>query len=239
MNAVISALFLLGYFLIPSSHIISAVFMIFAVVGFINAATNGIPMRMGTIDNDGYNAVSASRSKEAAEALWLQLKVVDQSSRGIRLKDMPAEWFAVPTDEAMKNSMVAVRGVFTANRLMDEEKFEEADALMEHLLDIESGIVGLHHDLLVCDRIYIELIRENRREKILEMLTREQQKFMKSMRRSPSVLRTQYAIAAIYEKDMARVESIRGEFEKISKTYPYPQEIKFEISLMNKINNMM
>ena len=239
VNAVIGALFLLGYFLVPSSPIISAVFMIFAVVGFISAATNGIPMRMGTIDNDGYNAFSASRSNEAAEALWLQLKVVEQNSRGIRLKDMPAEWFTVPTDEEMKNSMVAVRGVFAANRLMDEERFEEADALMEHLLDIESGIVGLHRDLLVCDRIYIELIRENRREKILDMLTKEQHKFMKSMKCYPSVLRTQYAIAAIYEKDMAKAESISYEFEKISKTYPYPQEIEAERALMNIINNMM
>ena len=145
---------------------------------------------------------------------------------------MPAEWFAVPTDDAMKNSMVATRCVFACNRLMDEEKFEEADALMAHLLEIESGIVGLHHDLLICDRIYVELIRENRSEVIESMLTKEQKQFMKAMKRFPSVLRTQYALALLWEKDAAKAETIKGDFEKAVKSYPYPQEIDSERELM-------
>ena len=145
---------------------------------------------------------------------------------------MPAEWFTVPTDEAMKNSMVATRGVFACNRLMDEEKFEEADALMAHLLEIESGIVGLHHDLLMCDRIYVELIGENRSEVIEDMMTKEQIKFMKAMKRFPSVLRTQYSIALLMEKDVAKAETIRREFEKVAKSYPYSHEIDSERDLM-------
>ena len=193
---------------------------------------NGIPMRMGTVDNDGYNAFALSRNKEAVEAFWVQLKVAEQSSKGVRLKDMPAEWFSVPTDEAMKNSMVATRCVFTCNRLMDEEKFEEADALMSHLLEIESGIVGLHRDLLMCDRIYVELIGENRSEVIESMMTKEQKKFMKAMKRFPSILRTQYVLALLSEKDASKAEAIRGDFEKTVKSYPYPHEIHSERELM-------
>ena len=232
INIIVGGLFLVGYLAFSDIPFLSPILLIFTAVGFMIAMMNGIPMRMGTVDNDGYNAFALSRNKEAVEAFWVQLKVAEQSAKGVRLKDMPAEWFAVPTDEAMKNSMVATRCVFICNRLMDEEKFEEADALMAHLLQIESGIVGLHRALLLCDRIYVELIGENRREVIESMLTKEQTKFMKAMKRFPSVLRTQYVLALLSEKDTAKAETIKNDFEKAVKSYPYPHEIDSERELM-------
>ena len=232
INIIIGALFLVGYLIFSDIPFLSPILLIFAAVGFMTAMMNGLPMRMGTVDNDGYNAFALSKNKEAVEAFWVQLKVAEQSSKGVRLKDMFAEWFAVPTDEAMKNSMVATRCVFTCNRLMDEEKFEEADALMAHLLEIESGIVGLHHDLLMCDRIYVELIGQNRTEVIASMMTKEQKKFMKAMKRFPSVLRTQYALAVLEEKNVLKAETIKGDFDKAAKSYPYPHEIESEREVM-------
>ena len=232
INIIIGALFLVVYLLCSDSPFLSPLLLIFTVVGFITAMMNGIPMRMGTVDNDGYNAFALSKNKEAVEAFWVQLKVAEQSAKGVRIKDMPSAWFTVPTDEAMKNSMVAVRGVFACNRLMDEEKFEEAGKLMEHLLEIDSGMVGLHHDLLMCDRLYVELIGENRREVMESMLTKEQKKFMKTMKRYPSVLRTQYALALLFENDKAKAETVKNEFEKVAKSYPYSHEIDSEREFM-------
>lgn len=232
LNLLIGALFLLVYLLCPSGSVLSPLFLIFAVVGFTIAMMNGIPMRMGTVDNDGYNAFALSKNKEAVEAFWVQLKTVEQTAKGVRIKDMPAEWFAMPSDDAMKNSMVAVRGVLACNRLMDEGNFEEADSCMKHLLEIESGMVGLHHDLLLCDRLFVELIGENRTEAIEAILTKEQKKFMKAMKRNPSVLRTQYALALLFEQDIEKAGKLRREFEKTAKTYPYSHEIEAERALM-------
>lgn len=232
INIIMGALFLIIYWLCPSVPFLSPLLLIFAAVGFISAIMNGIPMRMGMVDNDGYNAFALSRNREALEAFWVQLKVAAENAKGIRLKDMPAEWFEVPTDEAMKNSMVATRGVFAVNKLMDEENFEEADALMAHLLEIESGIVGLHRSLMICDRVFLELIGQNRREVAEKMLTNEQKKFMKAMKRFPSVLRCEYAIALLLEKDAVKGEKIKNDFEKAAKSYPYPHEIESERDLM-------
>lgn len=237
INLVLGVLFLVGYLLCSDVPFFSLLLLNFSVVGFMIAMMNGIPMRIGTDNNDGYNVFALSRNKEAVEAFWVQLKVVEQSSKGIRIKDMPAEWFTVPTDEAMKNSMVATRGVFACNRLMDEEKFEEADALMAHLLEIDSGIVGLHHHLLMCDRIYVELIGENRSEVIESMITEAQKKFMKSMKRFPSVLRTQYALALLSEKNTVKAEAIMNDFEKAAKSYPYTREIDSERDLLRLAEN--
>ena len=232
INTLTSALFLLGYLIWSEIPLLSPLLLIFAAVGFIIALMNGIPLRMGTVDNDGYNAFALSKNKEATEAFWVQLKVAEQTAKGVRLRDMPDEWFAVPTDEAMKNSMVAVRGVFACNKLMDEEKFEQADALMAHLLEIESGMVGLHRSLLICDRIFVELIGENRGDVIGCMLTKEQTAFMKAMKSYPSVIRTQYALALLSEKDPEKAETLKNELEKVARTYPYPHEIDSERELL-------
>ncbi|MBO5036624.1 MAG: hypothetical protein J6D42_06055 [Clostridia bacterium] len=232
MNVIASTVFLSLFILLKEVAFISTVLLFFTAIGYIIAIMNGVPMRMGTIDNDGYNAFSLTKSPEAMRSFWVQMKANEQLSNGVRLKDMPDEWFVLPSDEAMKNSMVAALGVFCCNRLMDAQKFEEADKLMKHILSIESGMVGLHRNLLVCDRMFIEMTGGNRKEIIDGMLTKEQKTFMKQMKNFPSVLRTEYVYALLCENDAAKAEKIRKQFENIAKTYPYPNDIQAERELM-------
>ena len=232
MNIIFSTVFLVCFFLSNSVSVLSGILLLLALLGYSLAILNGVPMRMGALDNDGYNAISLTKNAEAREVFWMQMKVVEETTRGVRLRDMPAEWFTVPADEAMSNSMVAARGVFACNRLMDEERFAEADELMAHMLEIESGMVGMHRSILICDRIYVELIHQNRREVIEEKLTKNLQSFMKAMKDTPSILRTQYAIALLYDGDQSKAETIKAQFEKRAKTYPYPHEIDSERDLM-------
>jgi len=232
MNVLAGAVFLLLRFPLREHPIPGAILLLLGVSGFILAATNGIPMRMGTIDNDGYNAFALTRDPEARRAFWVLMKAQEQTVRGVRLRDMPEAWFEVPTDEAMKNSMVVQVGVFAANRLTDAHRFDQADALMEHLLSIDSGMVGLHRGLLICDRAYIELLGENRPEVLEELLDKGQKKFMKQMKNFPSVLRTEYAYALLREKDGEKARKIKEEFERRAKTYPYQSDIESERELM-------
>lgn len=233
-NVFVGALCLVGALFCSERSFLTIFFLVFALAGFASAMLNGIPLHIGGIDNDGYNAFALANNTEAVKALWIQLKVAEQSAKGIRIKDMSSEWFVVPSDEAMKNSMVAALGVLASNRLMDEGRLDEADALMAHLLEIESGIVGLHRSLLMNDRIFVELLGKNRSDVIENMLTKEQNKFMKAMKTNPSVLRTQYALALLGEKDIAKAEAVKCEFEKVAKSYPYPQEMEGERELMRR-----
>lgn len=231
MNLIVSAV-CLGLWALLRGTMVGVFLLIMAIIGIAFALMNGIPMRMGTVDNDGYNAFALGRTPTALRAFWVQLKANEQIAKGVRLKDMPEEWFTLPADEDMGNSMVATLGVFACNRLMDAHRFEEADTLMAHYLDMDSGIVGLHKSLLVCDRMYCELIGENRKEVLDGMLTKGQKKFMKSMKKFPSVLRTQYVYALLGARDAAKAEQIKAQFEKMAKTYPYPSDIQGEREFM-------
>ena len=198
----------------------------------ILSATNGIPMRLNSVDNDGYNAYSVMRSPEAMRALWIQLKVSEHITKGVRLKDMPEEWFAVPDDATMHNSMVAAVGVFACNRLMDEWRFQKADALMKHLLEIDSGIIGIHRALLTCDRMFCEMITQNRQEIVDAMLDKQQKNYMKAMKQNPTVIRTQYVYELLVKKNVAAAQAAAKCFDKYTRQYPYPEEVTAERELM-------
>lgn len=238
MNVITGSIFFALHVVFSEFAYLSIVFLMFSIIGFASALMNGVPMRMGTVDNDGYNAWALNRNPDAMRAFWVQMKANERISKGVRLKDMPDEWFEMPTDDAMKNSLVATIGVFACNRLMDAHRFEEADALMTRLLCMDSGMVGLYRNLLICDQIFCELIAQKRDQRIRTKMSKDQKKFMKSMKTFPSVIRTEYAYVLLWEKDLEKAEKIKERFEKCAKTYPYPSDIQSERELIEIADNI-
>ena len=201
-------------------------------VGIVCGISNGIPLRTKSVDNDGYNAISLRKNKDAMRAFWIQMKVNEQLRHGVRTKDMPDEWFQVPSDEAMKNSMVATIGVYAASRLIDQHRFNEAEAFIVHILEIQTGIVAIHRNLLLCDLIYLELIGQNRSDRLEELYTKDLKKFIKTMKTFPSVIRMEYAYYLLAEDNPDMAARLKASFEKIAATYPYPNDINTERELI-------
>lgn len=230
----ISALLCAGLFVLTQDLAFwPIVFLMAALIGVIYALINGIPLRMGAVDNDGHNALALGKDPAALRSFWVQMKMAALQAQGVRLKDMPEEWFELPEEEGMKNSLVAVLAVFRCNRLMEDHKFQAAREEMTKLVSGENALMGIYQNLLTCDRIYCECLFENRPDRLERMLTKGQKKFMKNMKKFPSVLRTQYAYALLGEGDRAKAEKIRKEFEKVGKSYPYPIEWEGERELMD------
>ena len=228
VNVVSAGIFLLLYFVSRGIPMLSYWFLMLAVIGGAFALINGVPMRMGTVDNDGYNALSLGKDPQALRSFWIRMKANHAQSLGQTLKDMPEEWFVMPSDEEMKNSMVAPMGVFACNRLMEEKRFDEADAEMKRLLDLESGIVGLHRNLMISDRMFCELLGECRMDVVNQMYTKEQKQFMKAMGTFLAVIRTEYAYALLGEQDEKKAEAVKKRFEKAATKYPYAGDLQIE-----------
>ena len=85
---------------------------------------------------------------------------------------------------------------------------------------------------LRCDRIFCELLGEGREETLAALMTKQQKKFMKSMKSYPSVLRTLLALALLRDHDPAAAEKLRAAFEKVARSYPYPTDIESERELI-------
>jgi len=237
VNLVVAAPMIPVFVAIDKSSVFALFVFLFIAMGAITGLSNGIPMRTKTVDNDGYNAISLGKSREAMRAFWIQMKTNEQLTKGIRTKDMPEEWFEVPSDDAMKNPMVATIGVYAASRMMDQHRFEEAGKLIDYMLKIETGMVALHRNLLICDQIYLELIGQNRSDRVEELYTKELKKFMKAMKTFPSVIRLEYAYRLLAEHDPESAAKSMAAFEKVAATYPYPNDINTERELMEIVDD--
>ena len=71
MNLLAALLALGGYFLSGGGSVGASLLFLFAFAGLYLALTNGIPLRLGPIDNDGKNAFSLRRDPEAMRAFYL------------------------------------------------------------------------------------------------------------------------------------------------------------------------
>lgn len=207
---------------------------VFAVIGIACAILNGIPVPLGGVDNDGANTKAIAKSDKAARGFWVMMKVNEQSRAGVRIKDMPEEWFTLPAKEAMNNTMVSSIAVFRANRLMDACKFDEARALMEELIVDETiKISPMYKNLLKNEILFCELIGENREDVVEEyMADKEYMAFTRSMKKYPSVVRTFYAYYLLSKKDEVKAKKSLDAFNKIAAKYPNQVEIDSERELL-------
>ena len=231
-NLIVSAIFGILACVRGENPIAFIIYIAFVVIGLAFALTNGIPLMVGPISNDGHNALSLGKNPKAMQAFWLQLKVNNEQAKGKRLKEMPASWFPVPADEDMDNGLIVALGVFRASWLIDQLRLEEAAEYIEQLLNKETGIIGLHRSLLISERIYCELVVKGSVSEAIALHNKEHEKFVKAMKNTPSVIRSEYAYALLVEKNEKKAEELLKQFEKVAKTYPYPREIEGERELL-------
>jgi len=235
MNLIASAVFFVLYLISRPIPVLSLIMLVGVIVGIAYAMMNGIPMRLGAVDNDGYNLYAQTKSQTAMEAMRIQLLIAEASARGIRLRDMPASWFEVPEETSLKNSMVVVIAVFACNRLMDEGKYEEAETAIGTLCAKETGMVGVHRSLLICDQMTCLLLRGDTAA-AERCLSKQLLSFMKAMRNNPTILRCQYAVAHLLKHDEAEAAAVMKRFELCAKTHPFASDIESEREILAAID---
>ena len=236
MNLIFTAIPVILAILFVNKPIIYAFCVLMALAGFISAATNGIPLRLGIVNNDGSNARELYKNEEAMRVFHNQFMTMAALSDGKPLSEMPEEWFFMPSEAGFKNSITVSGAVFRENWLMDCGKYDEALELIDLLLTSESALIGLHKCLLTCDKILLLLLR-GETEKIGSLASSgEMQAFFKQMKGNISVVRVQYAMAKLLDGDEKRAAELLELFEKCAKTHPYPVKIIGERRILAQID---
>lgn len=227
MNVLSALIFFLLSLRFPGT-IVGLFLQMGVLIGLAFALANGLPLHLAEVDNDGSNIVSMKKSPAAVRAFWVQLKANELASRGVRLKDMPEEWFTLPDETELQNGITTSVAVLREGRLADMLRIDEADEAARALLEGNVRLQGVYRSLLTCDRIFFALLRGEAPD---AMLSKELQQFMKSMKNFPSVLRTEYALA-LHAGDAGKAAKLREGFEKMARNYPNPSDIESERELM-------
>ena len=231
-NLILSAVCFYFYFTCPNVFILSCTLLLTALLSALTLLTNGIPMYAGGIANDGMNALSLRKDKTAKTAFLNQLRMNEAQIRGLRLSEMPDEWFAIPDGADRQNTAYSSIAVLRVNRSFEGLDTLRSEKEIEELLNSDWNIIGLHRNLLNCDLAFCRLVNYGKSADVTAVSTPEMLAFRKSMKNYTSVIRTEYAMALIHDGNGVEAENKLILFEKVAKTNPYPADIKVERELI-------
>lgn len=203
------------------------VFVIFFAIGVSNVLLNAIPLQVGGVSNDGRNALLLGKSGTALRAFWLQLYVNGLISKGERMRNMPGEWFFLPEGEGCSDPIICTVGVFRYNYFFDIHDFSSAEETAVQMLRMP-GLLGLHRNELLCELIFLRVLRGADSSEIDPLLTPQLDKYIRSTANYVSRRRLAYAYQLLYRKNYPLAEKCLAEFERTVKSYPYSSEIENE-----------
>lgn len=228
MNFLLAALSGLVLWLCPVGGLLSVALWLNEGIGLLLGIINLLPF-IGT--NDGSNLLAISRSESARRAFWLQVKINQQISLGVRLKDMPEEYFPTFSVADRKNSMVMALASLSASRQLDALHLEQARQQMLALMD-DPATPDIYRKVMTFDLAWLEMVSSQPGNMAERIQAADMKQFARAMKNNPSILRTQYAQALLLDKDEKKAQSIRRAFEKAAQRYPHPCEIAGERELL-------
>ncbi len=225
MNLLIAALAAGTYILTKSFFC-----LMLAMTGVIIAATNGIPIKTNTITNDGYNTRNLICSVTARKAFADQLRINAASYEGVRMKNMPPDWFELPDDAEADNQMIVALRVFEENRRMDAHDFDGAAALAKELLR-DSAVTALYAVMLKLDILYIDILKNGGNADTHVLSDKSVKSMMRAMKGFPNIIRTSYA-AAFADGDEQGMRDAEKRMQACERVYPAPADIASERELI-------
>ena len=228
----ITAVLFFGLYLLFKGENAAAFFLYLAIFGTFNAVTNGIPVHMGGVATDGYNVIHIGEDPFALDSMWIQLKINEAQTNGIRLKELPAEWFRVPETASKSNYLVTAIMVLSENRAMDELDFSKANEIIARLEGEEYSVIGLYSSLLLFDKVTMDLLEKGKDADVSELDSKQNKAFRKSMARFPSVIRTEYAIRLLKDEDRNAAGKYRELFDSVAGKYPMKSDIASETEIL-------
>ena len=232
MNLLCGAVFgVLGVYMVHLPFIAAFLFML-AATGLQFTLLDAIPFSTGGIRSDAKNAMLLRSSAENRRNFRILFLIEKKLQEGVRLGDMPEEWFTLSSDLQMQNSFYASLSLQICDRLMEQHKFREAHSLLRHLLSIDSALTPIERSFMNCHLIFTELIGENRPQFVRELLTPSLHQFMNAAPDYLTVLRTRYVYTLLQERDPQAAQPYKDRIMEKAKNYPCPWEVDRELELI-------
>ena len=227
MNAATALFALAAYFAAGAEGSFALCMAMLAVMGLSMALTNGIPMRVGGISNDGMNAALLGKKENTLRAFWLQLYVNGLIAKGERYRNMPREWFRLPEGEELSDPICCAMGVMLYNFCFDMHEFDEAEQTINYMLNAP-GLLDVEKNELLCELLFLRVLRGAPKEEIDSLLTPKLDKYIKATANYVSRRRLAYAYQLLYLKNYSTAQKCLEVFERTAATYPYSAETENE-----------
>lgn len=125
-------------------HWLNELLIIMAIIGFLIALTNGIPMKLGGVANDGHNLFQMDKDLPSKQCFCNILDINARSQEGETYSEMPERLFALPQPIDWENSMHVGATLLAATRMTALHQWDEAHQLLTEALDNRDDYMKLY-----------------------------------------------------------------------------------------------
>lgn len=210
---------------------------LFCIIGIFLGLTSGIPMKISGIGNDADNVRLLLKDKRSKQALVTQLHINALVQKGIRLKEMPEEWFRQEGAINYKDALQTSVHLMSISRLTDLEEWDRAYNALEEAMKHKDEIIGLFVKEITCELLYIALI-SGKSEQVEELYTDEIALYIKQYKKVMSSKQRLLCALALYrEKDATKAKEIYETVCQRKDKYLMQGEVIMDIALMQSMLN--
>ena len=206
---------------------------LFLVAGLFTAVTNGIPVKIGGLPNDGHNIYSLMKKEENKKAFFIQLKMNALMTQGIRIKDIPFEELSVDELNTQTSTLQAAVHILQYNWYLDRLNLEKAQQKLTELLSYMDNYPLFYKQELACEQLFLALVSHEDSAVIEELYNEELKTYIKKMTFLPNKKRLLMALEAHYYQNEEVMQQYFKELLKTAETYPVRGEAEMEIMLGN------
>lgn len=223
--------FVLWYVVEDSSLLLAQFLVMMCFTGVSLGLLNGIPFKRG-ITNDAANVRLMRKYPKSKKAMMVQLRVNAYMQEGIRIKDMPEEWFVWEDDIDYGDPMQLNVRLLQVGRLMDLGQIEEAYVALEEIARHKREMIGLLAKEVISELIYLDLVTGYNRwvdtlyTEEIELYVRQYSVLMSSKQRFLC------ALALFKEQDREKALAIYENVVQKQSQYLLQGEVKMDLAMM-------
>jgi len=204
----LSALLHIPLLFIPGAARIYAACML--AVGLYFGILNGVPLRVQGIDNDGMHIRNMRHDPALRTVIIRQLQINAAQGEGVRLRDMPAEWFE-------PHGHAHLHGALQFCRFLDQGAYDEALRYGQVLLR-DKRLNRIHRGAVMNDVETLKLLAGQPVFSESPLL----KSYRKQMAYDPAVQRALFVRAQLKDRNPAAAEKILIRFERACRRSPVP-----------------
>lgn len=203
----------------------------FLVAGLFTVVTNGIPLKIGGLPNDGHNIYSMMKNEENKKAFFTQLKMNALMTQGMRIKDIPFKELSAnalnPDTSILEVAVHILQYIWHLDRL----DFKRAQNKLTELFPYLHNYPLFYKQELICEQLFLALISDQDNSVIDELYNDELKAYVKKMKFLPNKKRLLMALEANYYQNEEVMQQYFEELVKTAQTYPIRGEAEMEIML--------
>lgn len=212
---------------------------LFLCAGLFTAVTNGIPLKIGGLPNDGYNIYSIMTKEENKKAFFIQLKINALMTQGMRIKEVPFEELALSELNSNTGMLEVAIHILQYNWYLDHLDLKKAQHKLNELLPYLDNYPLFYRQELMCEQLFLALVFYQEAEMIEELYDDELKKYIKKMSFLPNKQRMLMALEVHYYKNEEVMQQCFEKLLKTAETYPVRGEAQMEIMLGNWLKTSM